>query len=122
MMNGRRWSWALLSLTFCSGVDNFQIDEKSTAVIPGATVVETLVDIPFAGFGDIDLTQNETLKNRGATKDQIDSVKVTRLTLTVTAPESGQDFRFLQSLKFFVESPGVPRALIASGGPFPEGA
>lgn len=112
----------LFACTTCDGIDNFQVDETSRAVIPGATLLEQLTSVPFAGFGNIDLSQNTDLKNQGATKDNIDSVKISALSMTVVAPASGQDFTFLTSLKFYVESPGQPRLLIASGGPFPEGA
>jgi hypothetical protein len=112
----------LFACTTCDGIDNFQVDETSRALIPGATIVDELTELPFGSFGDIDLSQNTELKNQGATKDNIDSVKISVLELTVIDPASGQDFTFLTSLKFFVEAPGLPRALIASGGPFPEGA
>jgi hypothetical protein len=111
-----------LPLVTCSGIDNFQIDEKSSTTIPGATLIEQLVNVGFAGFGNIDITQNTSLKNQGVTKDQIDSVKLSHVTMRITNPPSGQDFTFMSSLKFFVEAPGVQRALIAQGGPFPEGA
>jgi hypothetical protein len=112
-----------LPLVMCSGIDNFQVDQKSQAFIPGATALEQLLgNVSFAGFDNFDITQNAELKNQGVTKNQIDSVKLSRVTMTVVEPASGQDFTFVTSLKFFVEAPGLPRALIAKGGPFPAGA
>lgn len=114
---------ACLPLVMCSDLDNFQIEQKSSAQIPGQTPLEQLLgSVSFAGFDNFDITQNAELKNQGVTKDQIDSVKLSRVTMTVRSPESGQDFTFITSLRFFVESPGLPRALIATGGPFPANA
>jgi hypothetical protein len=78
--------------------------------------------ISFAGFDNFDITQNASLKNQGVSKDQIDSAKMFKVEMKVISPASGQDFTFINSLKFFVEAPGLPRALLASGGPFPANA
>lgn len=110
-------------LSTCSGIDNFDIEESSTSTIPaGSPLEQVLGNLGFGNFLNLDITQNQTLQNQGVTKDQIDSVHITKLTLRITSPASGQDFTFISSLKFYVGSEGLERALIASGGPFPSGA
>lgn len=111
----------LLTALACGGLDTFTITEESTATIQGSILGQLVSDLGFGGFLSMDLSQNETLANQGVSREQIDSVFVRSLTLTITAPPSGQDFTFLDSLEFYVEAPGEPRRLIASGGPFQAG-
>lgn len=112
----------LIGLITCDSVDNFTITESSTTTIEGATLLEQLVgDLGFGGFLNMDVSQNEELKNQGVERNQIDSVFVQSLTLTITDPPDGQDFTFIESLAFYVEAPGLDRKLIASGGPFEAG-
>jgi hypothetical protein len=114
---------ALLALLCCGGLDTFVVTEKASAVIPGASLFEQLAgDFGFGDFLDMDLSQNQELKNQGVEKGQLDSVRLISLALTVVEPASGQDFGFLEELRFYVETEGLPRLLIASGGPFPAGA
>lgn len=114
---------ACLALATCDSLDNFDVEQKSRASIPGQTPLEMLLgSVSFTGFDNFDITQNAELKNQGVTKNQIDSVRLSRVTLTVVDPASGQDFMFISSLSFFVEAPGLPRVRIATGGPFPAGA
>jgi hypothetical protein len=113
---------AVLTLLCCGGIDNFDVTEESTTTIPGASLFEQLAgDMGFGSFMTMDLSQSEELKNQGVEKSQIDSARLTALTLTVTEPADGQDLTFMESLKFFVEAQGLERRLIASGGPFPAG-
>jgi len=112
----------LVSLATCGKIDRFKITESSTTSVQGASILENFVgDIGFGGFLNMDISQNAELKNQGVKKSQIDSVFLSSLTLTITDPPQGQDFGFIDSLKFFVESEGLDRKLIASGGPFDAG-
>jgi hypothetical protein len=112
----------LAALATCSGLDNFEISEKSQSMIPGKSALQTVLgNIGFGQFADLDITQNATLKNQGVTKNQIDSVRMTRLVLTIKAPP-GEDFTFLNTLEFFVASDGLEKKRIAHGGSFPVGS
>lgn len=112
----------LVALGNCGGLDNFEIHEDATAVIPGGTLLDQLAsDAGFDGFLNMDVDQSQELKNQGVRKNQIDSLKLKQLTLEITQP-AGQDFTFLESLEFFIEAAGLPRKRIASGGPFASGA
>jgi hypothetical protein len=123
-MKGARWAAAVVAIGFvtCHGLDRFTVTESTRSEIMGGGLVEQLLPALGLGFANFDITQNQTLQNQGVTKNQIDSVKMTRLTLTIIDPPSGQDFRFLDGLTFFVSAPGLERAMIASGGPFPSDA
>lgn len=113
---------ALLALLCCGDLDRFEVAEESTATLPGATLLERLAgDVGFGGFLDMDLRESQELRNQGVEPHQIDSVRLSELSLSVAAP-SGQDFTFLESLEFYVESAGLPRRRIARGGPFAAGA
>jgi hypothetical protein len=113
---------ALLALLCCGGMDTFDVAEEASATIEGASLFEQLAgDMGFGSFLNMDISQSQELKNQGVEKNQIDSVKLTTLTLTIADPPSGQDFSFLQELSFFVEAEGLPRKLIASRTSFPSG-
>ena len=104
------------------GLDTFTITEKATAVIPAGTLVEALAgDIPFGdSFLNFDITQNQEFKNQGVKKSQIDSVKLTKLTLRVVNPSDG-DLTFVKSLEFNVSAEGLKTVTVATGGPFADG-
>ena len=113
----------LAALGACGGLDTFDIAESSAATIQGASILEQIVgDVGFGGFLNMDISQSEEFKNQGVEKNQIDSVRLKTLTLTITNPPSGQDFTFLESLKFYAEAEGLARTLIATGGPFAAGS
>ncbi len=93
--------------------------QTASATIPGASLLEQLTGaFNFGNLGNFDISQSQEFKNQGITKAQINSVKLKTLTLRITAPASGQDFTFLQSLTFFIEAPGVEKKEVAHGGPF----
>ena len=108
--------WPLAS--GCGKLTTFSIQEKADATVPGGGIASLLVSaLPFSGFANLDLTQNDTLKNQGVKKNQIDSVKLTKATLSVTSP-SGQTLDFISSLKFIAETSGVANAQVAHGDSF----
>ncbi len=110
-------------LATCGGLAKFNITQGGSATIPGATLLEQLVgDVGFGNFASFDITQSQELKNQGVKREQITSVKLTKLSIEVTSPANGQDLTFIDSLTFFVESPGVAKKEIAKGGPFTAGA
>jgi hypothetical protein len=113
----------LLIAVSCRSLDVFDVHESSAAVVPGGSALELLAG--DAGFGSLvgfDISQNETIKNKGVDRHEIDSVRLETLRLTVTDPPSGQDLSFLDQVQFYVSAEGLERKLIADGGPFPDGA
>ncbi len=110
-------------LVTCGGLTRVTVSQSATATIPGATLLELLTgDIGFGNLGNFDITQSQEFKNQGIKREQINSVKLKSLTLTITAPANGQDFTFLESLSFFIEAPGQTKKEIARGGPFAKDA
>lgn len=113
----------LLGLVGCGSVGQVSITETATTTIEKATILEQLVgDMGFGSFLNMDISQNQELENQGVERNQLNSVHVRSLELTITDPADGQDFTFIESLAFYAEADGLDRALIASGGPFDAGA
>lgn len=110
---------ALAGMCTCDSIDNFDVDIDSKATIPKATVLDTVLGlVTFGDFDKIDLSHD--LKNQGVTKDDVDSVKLKTMTLTIEAPD-GQNFDFLTSLSFFAEAGGLDKVQIASLAEVPKG-
>lgn len=113
---------ALLALATCSGVDNIDVEASGEAVIPQRSVLDELLgQVSFAGFGNFDISQTQEFQNQGYTKDQIDSVRVQRLTLEIAAP-AGASFDFIDSVRFSVEADGLPAVEIARLDSVPPGS
>lgn len=111
---------AMVLLGACSsdGIDTFRITESATTTVPKGTLLEELVgNFGFDGFTDLDLTTNQTLQNQGVKRSQIDSVRLTKLTLEITSPADGQTFDFLSKIEFFVQADGVAKKRLASKDP-----
>jgi hypothetical protein len=118
----RASAFLVLTLLACGGLDTFDIEESSTTVVEGGNILQQLVgNLGFSGFTAMDITANEKLKNQGVERQDIDSVKLSSVTLEIVSPASGQDFTFLDSIEFFVEAPGLTRKRIASGASFQAG-
>lgn len=111
----------VLAAIACGSLTRITVNQTATATIPGATLLEQLAgDLAFGGLGSFDISNSAEFKNQGVKKEQINSVKLKALTLTITSPSNG-DFTFLDGLSFFVEAGGVAKKEIAKGGPFPAG-
>jgi len=104
----------------CENLDNFDVDVDAQATIPPGTIIDELIDkLDFNDLQSIDLTQE--LKNQGVTKDDVDSVHLTRFELSIVGP-AGANFDFLDAISFYVETDGEPRLLVAKLDPVPTGA
>lgn len=111
----------LLGLITCGDIDQITVSQSSRSTIARGTLVEQFAgDIGFGELVEVDITQSQELQNQGVTKEQVDSVKLEKLELTVVSP-SPADFTFLDSVEFYVEAPGLERMRIARGGPFEAG-
>lgn len=126
MNRNRAALWAVATLAAasltCDGVDNVDVSATGQAVVPAGTVVDELLgDVSFLGLEGFDISQSQEFRNQGYSKNQIDSVVVASFTLTATDP-AGADFDFLDRVRFFAESEGLPRVEIASLDPVPAGS
>ena len=69
--------------------------QSSDTQIEGATIFEAFAeDLGFGEFMNIRLVENEALENQGVSKNQIDQVFITKLTLEILSPRDGDDFTF----------------------------
>lgn len=103
------------------GIDDFDITRSAEAVIQGSLLTQVLTPLGFAGLSDMQLSNAQEMANQGVKPHQIDSVKLKLLRLRVTKPASGQDLTFLKRVKFYAESKGLEKKLVAQGGPFAAG-
>lgn len=114
---------ALVLATACTdnGLDTFDITRTATATIAGSVVPVVLQQaLGLTGFGNMDFAQAQEFKNAGVKPNEVDSVKLHALSLQVQQPQ-GQDLTFFDSIEFYAEADGLPRLLVASGGPFAKG-
>ena len=112
--------WPLLMLGV--GCDNgalFTIDvsESATAEIPGSgplgDVTNLVGDLGFGGFAEMNIVESEELANQGISPGDIEEASLSAFSLTVEAPTDG-DLSFIESMDVFVESPDLPKELVAS--------
>lgn len=109
---------AALCVLMCASLTHIDVTQSATTVVPQGNVVTSLLgSLAFTGFGNMDLAQNATVKNQGVSKNQIKTVHIKSFILKITDP-GDQTFNFISSLKFFVETTGQERKLIASGDNF----
>ena len=115
-------STSIFTVLACAGLDNIPISESSDTQIEGATIFEAFAeDLGFGEFMNIRLVENEALDNQGVSKNQIDQVFITKLTLEILSPRDGDDFTFLESLTFKIRGEGLETLDIARGGNFEGG-
>jgi len=112
----------LFTLLSCAGLDNIPISESSDTQIQGASIFEVFAqDLGFGDFMNIRLIENDELANQGVSKNQIDQVFITKLTLEILSPRGDDDFTFLESLTFRVSGDDLPTLDIARGENFEPG-
>jgi hypothetical protein len=108
---------ALLGLSACSIEIHPSVDGSAT--VPQATIVDQILqNLAFAGLDQIDLT-NE-FQNQGVTKDEVSSVVLSKMTISVTSPQ-GATLDFMKSLSFSASADGQPDVEIAHVDSIPAG-
>ena len=116
----RKIIWPLVLLV--TGCDNgalFSIDiaESATAEIPGSgplgEVTNLVGDLGFGGFTEMNIVESEELANQGVSPGDIEQAALTSFSLTVEAPADA-DLSFIETMDVFVESPELPKELVAS--------
>jgi hypothetical protein len=89
----------LLLLTGCGTSVYFETDVKGSATVQGSPLGGLLNVFPqAAGFSNLNMTQTQDFKNQGVKKEDVKSVKLKKVTLTLTSP-TGADFSWLTSLR-----------------------
>jgi len=121
----RRWLTPLLAvfaLFACDGtLISIDVNGQAETVITEGTVLENLVgNLGFGDFLDMDITSASELENQGVEPGDIQDVSLTIFHIEATDPD-GADLSFLDSVELYVESPDLPRVLVASANSFPAG-
>ncbi len=103
--------------TACGG--GFAVPLSGSETIPQGNLITCTFAPFFPGFSGFDISQTQQFQNQGATKSDIQSVKLQSLVLTVTAPPGG-NLGFLQSLSFSASDPSgnLPTVEVAQTSDF----
>ena len=94
--------------------------EAETVIAEGTLLEELVEDVGFGEFLNMDITTASELDNQGVQAGDIQDAALTMFFLESTDPP-GSSLSFLDSMELFVESPGLPRVLVASARSFPAG-
>lgn len=109
----------LISFTACDQIDKltmFNIDYTTNFTIQATTIFGTPFDIITP---EVTTNSESEFENNNTNTDLIESIKLTRLTLDLQSPESG-DFNFLNEISIFIVAEDLPEVLIASLFEIPE--
>jgi hypothetical protein len=112
-------SLCLFAGAACNATFDVHVSSKSTVKSGG--LFQNLVGSTFGDFSSLDLSQTSDFKNAGVTKNEVDSVKLSKATLKIDSPQ-GATFEFLDDISFFVETEGQPRQKIAEAKNIPNDA
>lgn len=113
----------LLTALACGSLDNINVSRSGTTTIEGAGTLSTLPSaLAFSGFDNVHIGRDTTVENQSDVTDNLKSLKLRELVMVIETPETGEDFTFIRSVKFFASAEGLPKVLIAQGGPFTKGA
>lgn len=104
----------LLATLAACGLDEIDVNASRRAVIQGHPA-GALADLPLAvdGLASFDVAGSREFAKHGAEPDDIDSVKLTSLLVTVEGP-SGATLDFVDRVEFFASAPGLPTVKIAT--------
>jgi hypothetical protein len=109
-----------LVLTACH--PSFNVTVTGSSTIPASALpLGGLLPVDFGQFTALNLSSTEEFKNQGVSKDEIQSVKLTSVTLSVTSP-SGGNFDFINSIAFAVSADGQATQQVASKDSIPAGS
>lgn len=112
---------AAFAFPACGGLDTFDVDVQGTAQIPGSPlsgIISGPLEIP--GLTTFKFADVKEFKDNDVDPSDVDSVKLTKLTFTVTAPQDG-NLDFLDEVDVYAEAPGLPKVKIAEKHPVPDG-
>lgn len=119
--------WRILALSAiftsmtCGDLDEFTLNKTATTRVQGSATDSLPGDLGFEGLVDFDLAGEDVLNNANVTREEIDSVYLRQITLTIPDDSPGRTFDFLDTLEFFAEAQGLERVRIAGGRDFAPG-
>lgn len=111
----------LLAATSTACHATIDIPITSSTTVQGGTLFQNLLAQSFGDFTSIDLASTSEFKNAGIDKDDVESVRLSGLTLTVTAPAGGT-LEFVDEIAFFVQADGLPKVKVAEATNVPDSA
>ena len=90
----------------------FRINNESECTVPGTNplnpIVNNIVPTP-----PIATNSSQTFENEGTNANLVKNIVLEELRLNITSPADA-DFRFIQSVKIYIQADGLPKTLIAS--------
>ncbi|MGQ0507319.1 MAG: hypothetical protein ACT4TC_18595 [Myxococcaceae bacterium] len=114
-MNRLLFAAAVALLGAACGPASFNTTVKGQATIQGDPngLLGMFAAFPgLSGFSKIDFNQDQEFRNQGVKKENVTSVKTTKILLTITNPTDG-DFKFLDQLQFIAKSDGLADVVVA---------
>lgn len=106
--------------TVCSSIDDFEVEVAGRGEVPARTPLDVVLgELSLLGFDRVDVSQQ--FANQGVGDEDVDSVELVSLALTVEAPADAT-LDFVDSVAFLVEAPDLPRREIAEISSVPRGA
>lgn len=109
----------LLTFTACDKLDEltkFNIDYTTNITIQSTSILDAPFDIVTP---ETTTNSQQEFENNNTNADLVESVKLTKLTLNLQTPESG-DFDFLNDIAIYINADGLEERLIASSTSIPE--
>lgn len=104
----RRCLFWLLATVSCASLDQFDIPLSADGVLPGTLSAVA----PGFGAWPAGADVSKQISNQGVAAADLTSVRLTKGSITVTAPATGH-LMYLDSLEITVSSPGLPDVRIA---------
>ena len=106
--------FGLAWLAGCEPTVAFDVDVSGQTTVEGGGLLEDLLDqFSFGDLANMDISSTAEFQNNQAEKERVSEARLTKVALTITAPE-GQDFDFINEITFFVTAPGQPEREVAT--------
>lgn len=107
------------ALTGCKLIDElrtFNLNYTVNFAVPSSTIIDLPLNLPTPS---VTTDSEQRFDDEGVESAWIESVKMTGLTCTITAPE-GEDFSFMEKIAIYMNATDQSEVLIASLDPVPE--
>jgi len=118
-------SLVLVIFTGCERIEEsiedsikIKVEDTSTLSIPSATVVDLPVNLLTP---ETESNLEEELETNNSRKDQIKTIRLRELNITIKDPPGGS-FGFLNSIRLYIRTSGLPEREIACLDPVPSAA
>lgn len=99
---------------------SFDVPVESETTVRGGGLFAGLLGNAFGDFANLDLSSSQEFRNQGVGKNDVKSVQLTELTLSIVEPASG-NFDFISRISFFVEAEGLEKKRVAVADPVAKG-